>query len=1268
MSYEQRSTILPISSEAEALRQAVLLTLKPNRRETTQQNENQEGTTTIVHPQQTDATQQEESLQNDRYTTPPPRSLRPEEYLNTPEAQILDTQAVLKRQSPFSPEEGEYVNSSGRNSDEEDPQRFIPITNPFNVMQASANGTNFERTAGNLLQRYIEESPEMTFVFNGTVVRRPPMEVNFDDGSDAEDDDARTCIRRCRRVPTPCPRNEDLTPSNYILDYVETLEASQNNDNEDVMQIDSEEQVNENDGTESNNYIVSDRKGDAPILPTTILNNPAHGTGTIDEFSSNNNCASEISNEVSPMRVDINQMCEVPSNTPFTFDECFNKTGDDPPNTTNTNGDIQIFNDINQINDDLVNSTGDDQMADDVNQIRVHTISDVQNGGDFSQMSNSFSPVLAHPTAVSPDYNGNDNDRLLPDDTIITNERSSRMNDIPAHKVGSPVEEGEIEEGEIVESEITFEEHGVQVKNTDEETRELMKELYEEYGAQPFDIIQEGIPIDVVVRFTRELNHRLPPELEVFSVVTPSDQVSLSTQVNPVLPSVEPVIKLEPVEDNLPIINNKNDKRESSLLPTSFQVRPNFDRPFITPREQNFIIDLSDSSDGEHRIAGLLQEVKSSLSNNETQIDAKRKLEEKEREIKRMNELIASKTELLKKKSTTAQQASASTGSNLGTSIDTIRAAIESFETAKSQVSEVKSRLNEEEKKLENIRSELADSDIKIEKNNSLAGQYIEQIKSFDVQKDQMLQNREEIEHRIRALQDELVKVQSQIEDIDKEKEVAKIELAKKEEDYTEQLRAREQQMEQEKRVSENITQIKRQLGPMLKDIKAKKEQLSQMVSQSTKPRNESTLAESSTSVFNKNGKRRIVHESEIVQEEIPKKPKLALEVAELSKKIEQVSKEQQSLRESLEKKRHGDTETTITRKNQNSYPENEWRVEKIASQETISEDKFEVFNPYESPLKGFRSFRLHPEYVKVVKDIKSFTFNNHIVPNKKICAFELQPRGICNDDDCRSQHFRDLLMNENEVIDDLAGYYEGENLTQQRHYREGLHRLLNDLEMSGRNTFLTKFEEIKKYRDSFVARSLNDGTGAPRVVFINEHRPLADEWYNSPPVCESESDYVSESLPTPRMPTSLSSGQDDDQQQIYPTSPELEDDDDDGDYFSSSATRHKKKDDEENVKYESYSEEMEMGNESDDQFAELRESESAYSESDTSSEKDDDESEEENVDEKGAVDVRSTEFVSTNHGEVEEQQQLQRQRQEQQGERAYAPLGYVGRIINWFR
>jgi hypothetical protein len=168
----------------------------------------------------------------------------------------------------------------------------------------------------------------------------------------------------------------------------------------------------------------------------------------------------------------------------------------------------------------------------------------------------------------------------------------------------------------------------------------------------------------------------------------------------------------------------------------------------------------------------------------------------------------------------------------------------------------------------------------------------------------------------------------------------------------------------------------------------------------------------------------------------------------------------------------------------------------------------------------------------------------------------------------------------------------------------------------------------------------------------------LADDWYISPPIGESESDYVSESLPTPRMPTStsLSSGQDDDQQQIYPTSPEL-DDDDDGDYFSpSSATRHKEEEDnDENVKYESYDEEME----SDDQFAELSESDSSDSESATS-EKD------ENVDEQDDIGaVTLTEFVSADHGEVGQERQQGRGGQQ---EEPNAPLGYVGRFINWFR
>ncbi|CAG8549737.1 3175_t:CDS:2 [Funneliformis mosseae] len=266
------------------------------------------------------------------------------------------------------------------------------------------------------------------------------------------------------------------------------------------------------------------------------------------------------------------------------------------------------------------------------------------------------------------------------------------------------------------------------------------------------------------------------------------------------------------------------------------------------------------------------------------------------------------------------------------------------------------------------------------------------------------------------------------------------------------------------------------------------------------------------------------------------------------------------------------------------------------------------------------------------------------------MCAFELQPRGICNDNDCRSQHFRELPKTEKVIIDDLTGYYEGENISQQRHYREGLHRLLGDLEMNGRDSFLEKFEDIKKYRDTFVARSQNDGTGAPRVVFTNEHRPLTDDWYTSPPARESESDYVSESLPTPRMPTSSSSGPDDDQQQIYPTSPELEDEDEDGDYFSPSFASHHEKD--ENEKYENYDERMKSCHESDDQYAELSESES---ESTTS----------ENGDEqKNIATIRSsTEFASINH---EERQEIVQEQQEEEQD-VYAPFGYVGRILNWF-
>lgn len=65
-------------------------------------------------------------------------------------------------------------------------------------------------------------------------------------------------------------------------------------------------------------------------------------------------------------------------------------------------------------------------------------------------------------------------------------------------------------------------------------------------------------------------------------------------------------------------------------------------------------------------------------------------------------------------------------------------------------------------------------------------------------------------------------------------------------------------------------------------------------------------------------------------------------------------------------------------------------------------------FTPYESPLKQFKSFRYHPQYLKEVSNgFRSLTYSHTINPEIPLCRYELD--GVCNDDSCQSQHLRDI-------------------------------------------------------------------------------------------------------------------------------------------------------------------------------------------------------------------------------------------------------------------
>lgn len=65
-------------------------------------------------------------------------------------------------------------------------------------------------------------------------------------------------------------------------------------------------------------------------------------------------------------------------------------------------------------------------------------------------------------------------------------------------------------------------------------------------------------------------------------------------------------------------------------------------------------------------------------------------------------------------------------------------------------------------------------------------------------------------------------------------------------------------------------------------------------------------------------------------------------------------------------------------------------------------------FTPYESPLRHFKSYRYHSEYLnEISRGFRSLTYSHAINPENPICRYELG--GVCNDASCTSQHFRSM-------------------------------------------------------------------------------------------------------------------------------------------------------------------------------------------------------------------------------------------------------------------
>ncbi|KAG0650115.1 RNA elimination defective 1 [Hyphodiscus hymeniophilus] len=142
--------------------------------------------------------------------------------------------------------------------------------------------------------------------------------------------------------------------------------------------------------------------------------------------------------------------------------------------------------------------------------------------------------------------------------------------------------------------------------------------------------------------------------------------------------------------------------------------------------------------------------------------------------------------------------------------------------------------------------------------------------------------------------------------------------------------------------------------------------------------------------------------------------------------------------------------------------------------------NQIQSFTPYESPLKYFRAFRFHPEFKQQVPGgLKSMTFSHQIKPNTEFCRYELAG-GVCNDNTCDLQHFRDIalpgasskpayLSSHDDAILTTLGNPAEFPAHQQQKFREGLKNLLIELRKRNVRDFDTIALEVLAHRSNFL-------------------------------------------------------------------------------------------------------------------------------------------------------------------------------------------------------
>ncbi|KAH0547906.1 hypothetical protein GP486_008353 [Trichoglossum hirsutum] len=134
-----------------------------------------------------------------------------------------------------------------------------------------------------------------------------------------------------------------------------------------------------------------------------------------------------------------------------------------------------------------------------------------------------------------------------------------------------------------------------------------------------------------------------------------------------------------------------------------------------------------------------------------------------------------------------------------------------------------------------------------------------------------------------------------------------------------------------------------------------------------------------------------------------------------------------------------------------------------------------EYFTPYDSPLKQFRAYRYHRNYLKDVPGgFRSLTYSHNIDADKPLCKFETSGGGggvggVCNDAGCQDQHFRDMKLNDDMVLVHLGSVNEGHNSEEKGQYREGLKQIIQNMRNQKVKDFSTVASQITGYRSRFL-------------------------------------------------------------------------------------------------------------------------------------------------------------------------------------------------------